>query len=79
MTELIQYDWQIIWLARASLAPNSDLYKFVKIICAQNCSRELYEKLIDFYTAKEAYVAIPMLIQRLAQFEPENSEERFAL
>ena len=79
MDELTQFDWQIMLLARASLAPHSDLGKFVEIVCAQNHCRGFYELLMDFYLAKEAYIAIPMLEHRLAQFEPEKSEERFAL
>lgn len=79
MDELTRYDWQIMWLTRASLAPHSDLCKFVEIVCAQNHCRRLYELLIEFYIAKEAYIVIPILEHRLAQFEPEKSEERFAL
>lgn len=52
---------------------------FIEILCAQNHPREFYERLMDFYLAKEAYVVIPILEHRLAQFEPETSEERFAL
>ena len=76
MDELTLFDWQIMWLAKASLAPHSDLSKFVEIVCAQNHPRKFYELLLDFYTAREAYVALPMLIQRLAQF---NNDERFEL
>lgn len=75
------FDWQIMWLEKAALAsvPNLDLCTFVDFLCAQNHPREFYERLIDFYLAREKYVAIPIIEHRLAQFEPEKSEERFAL
>ena len=75
------FDWRIMWLEKAALAsvPNSDLSMFVEFLCAQNHPREFYERLIDFYLAREVYVVIPILERRLAQFEPEKSEERFAL
>lgn len=79
MEELKMFDWQIMMLARTSLAPHSDLVKFVEIVCAQKHPRRLYELLMEFYLAREACVVIPILEQRLAQFEPEKSEERFAL
>ena len=71
--------WQIMFLQKALLEQHLDLCMFIEILCAQNHPREFYERLMDFYLAKEAYVVIPILEHRLAQFEPETSEERFAL